>query len=138
MSSDNETPEFCISYPLPRRPCRPLDGHLTPYGAVVSDGTGKAGTAGLGHDRDDLYDQIERGESLPDDQEILGQVSWLFLIHSCLEQLFPYNPIISEGWIKFPNKALENKSPFKIMLEEGIVGIKKSDASSTSFRSSER
>lgn len=65
-----------------------------------------------------------RGErTLPDSPDTLERARYLLNIHKGLRLLFPENAEMRYGWVKFPNRVLEGKTPLKVMLDDGLVGV---------------
>lgn len=69
--------------------------------------------------------RLKQGEPLPDNEAILERAGHLLAIERALTKLYPSQENKRKNWITIANIKFDNATPLKIMLEEGIEGIKK-------------
>ena len=68
---------------------------------------------------------LNRGEPLPENPQVLERVGHLLAIERALTKHFPFDLNRRDSWIETANPKLENELPLKIMLVEGVEGMKK-------------
>lgn len=69
--------------------------------------------------------KLKQGEPLPDNEEILERAGHLLALERALNRLYPSQEKKRNNWITLANLKFDNTTPLKIMLEEGLDGIKK-------------
>ena len=69
--------------------------------------------------------RLKQGEPLPDNEAILERAGHLLAIERALTKLYASQENKRKNWITLANVKFDNATPLKIILEEGIDGIKK-------------
>lgn len=68
---------------------------------------------------------ILREKELPFDADLLQRVGNLLGIERALKTLYPYTPTARDQWVWQPNESLDGLPPLQVMLEEGLLGIRR-------------
>lgn len=69
--------------------------------------------------------RFQEDRAFPDEEELNQRIEHIVGIHHALRTTYPHNPAMGPLWIKTTNKRFNNRSPIKVMLEEGIAGVER-------------
>ena len=73
----------------------------------------------------DSVSEIKRNKFPDDASQVLENIGQLLAIDRALFKFFPYEPTARDQWVFVPQSKLGNETPFAIMLEQGLEGIRK-------------
>lgn len=69
--------------------------------------------------------RFQDNQAFPDEEALNIRLEHIVGIHHALHTTYPHNPAMGPLWLKTVNKRFGNSSPIKLMLEEGIAGVKR-------------
>jgi hypothetical protein len=79
---------------------------------------------GLEGERADLIWRVQKGEEMPDDDDLLARAEHLLAIHDCLRTAYPRSQNMAAHWLHQTSRQFPDRPPLTVMLEDGVQGLR--------------